>query len=55
MRPDELRKIILMSGNLVSVGVQPVVSAGLSADPTFRDLRDTVLKASSWSNATRKL
>ena len=53
---DELRKIILKERNLVSVVVQPVVSAGLSADSTFAETwtRYRSLKASSWSNATRK-
>ena len=53
---DELRKIILKERNLVSVVVQPAVSAGLSADSTFAETwtRYRSLKASSWSNATRK-
>jgi hypothetical protein len=53
---DEFRKIILKERNLVSVVVQPVVSTGLSADSTFAETwtRYRSLKASSWSNATRK-
>src|SRR4051794_5248580 len=53
---DELRKIILKERNLVSVAVQPVVAVGLPADPTFAQTwqRYRTLKASSWSNATRK-
>jgi integrase len=53
---DELRKIILKERNLVSVVVQPVVSAGLSPYSTFAETwtRYRSLKASSWSNATRK-
>jgi integrase len=53
---DELRKIILKERGVVSMVVKPVVSAGLSADPTFAETwqRYRTLKASSWSNATRK-
>jgi integrase len=53
---DELRKIILKERNLVSVVVQPVVSTGLSANSTFAETwaRYRSLKASRWSNATRK-
>ena len=53
---DELRKIILKERKLVSVVVQPVVSAGLSVDSTFAETwtRYRSLKSSSWSNATRK-
>jgi integrase len=53
---DELRKIILMERGLISVVVQPVVSTGLPVDPTFAEIwqRYRALKASSWSNATRK-
>ena len=53
---DELRKIILKERGLVSVVVAPVVQTGLPADPTFAEvwLRYRTLKASSWSNATRK-
>ena len=53
---DELRKIILKERGLVSVLVQPVFPAGLSADPTFAETwaRYRSLKSSSWSNATRK-
>jgi hypothetical protein len=51
---DELRKIILEQRSLVVV--QPVRASGLSTDPTFAELwqRYRTLKASSWSNATRK-
>ncbi len=53
---DELRKIILKERGLDSVLVQPVISSGLTADPTFAEIwrRYRTLKASSWSNATRK-
>jgi integrase len=53
---DELRKIVLKDRGLISVVVQPVVSAGLPADPMFAEIwqRYRTLKASSWSNATRK-
>jgi len=52
---DELRKIILKERGL-SVVVQPVVAAGLLGNPTLAELwqRYRTLKASSWSNATRK-
>jgi integrase len=53
---DALRKIILKERGLVSVVVQPVVPNGFSAYPTFAEVwhRYRTLKASSWSNATRK-
>jgi len=53
---DELRKIILKERNLVSVVVEPIVSACVSADSTFAETwtRYRSLNASSWSNATRK-
>jgi integrase len=53
---DELRKIILTERGLISVAVQSVVSTGLPPDPTFAEIWQgyRTLKASSWSNATRK-
>ena len=53
---DELRKIILGERGITSVVVQPVVSTGLPADPTFAEIwhRYRTLKVSSWSSATRK-
>ena len=53
---DELRKIILKERGSATAVVEPVVSPGLPTDPTFAGVwqRYRTLKASSWSNATRK-
>lgn len=53
---DELQKIILKQRGSATAVVEPVVSPGLATDATFADVwqRYRTLKASSWSNATRK-
>jgi hypothetical protein len=53
---DELRKIILRERGFAAVAVEPIVSRGLPTDPPFAEVwqRYRTLKASSWSNATRK-